>query len=304
MDDTFANAQKDGQGKEDSLHSLSHDRELSGDQELDYSQSKSRRLIRRVNSHQYLLLKVKQLQRSKSCIKDSFFRSIHVLDSWIPKHIITIDEKYLRRCLEFIHASTSQAVPCNDSMYLDWGNRGFFSDGLDIAKIGNQNTCSLAGFDFDCQLAGTGSVVISPAEQWIAGSIMGSKSMVNILKSPLLRRYGAYDGDGNFEKVISSDVKGSICYDFMDSPVGLSSYSSHELDNRAQIPGSHKYEPESLHKRFVSMASTNSTSSDQSSSSPSAAVTRGTLQYTWKGGNPRFIFSLDDQKVVYVANSL
>ncbi|KAJ6420966.1 hypothetical protein OIU84_028362 [Salix udensis] len=302
MDDTFANAQKDGQGKEDSLHSLSHDRELSGDQELDYSQSKSRRLIRRVNSHQYLLLKVKQLQRSKSCIKDSFLRSIHVLDSWIPKHIITIDEKYLRRCLEFIHASTSQAVPCNDSMYLDWGNRGFFSDGLDIAEIGNQNTCSLAGFDFDCQLAGTGSVVNSPAEQWIAGSIMGSKSMVNILKSPLLRRYGAYDGDGNFEKVISSDVKGSICYDFMDSPGGLSSYSSHELDNRAQIPGSHKYEPESLHKRFVSMASTNSTSSDQSSSSPSAAVTRGTLQYTWKGGNPRFIFSLDDQKVVYVAN--
>ncbi|KAF9673607.1 hypothetical protein SADUNF_Sadunf10G0041700 [Salix dunnii] len=302
MDDTFANAQKDGQGKEDSLHSLSHDRELSGDQELDYSQSKSRRLIRRVNSHQYLLLKVKQLQRSKSCIKDSFLRSIRVLDNWIPKHIITIDEKYLRRCLEFIHASTSQAVPCNASMYLDWGNKGFFSDGLDIAKIGNQNTCSLAGFDFDCPLAGTGSLVISPAEQWIAGSIMDSKSMLNILKSPLLRRYGAYDGDGNFEKVISSDVKGSICYDFMDSPGGLSSYSSHKLDNRAQIPGSNKYESESLHKRFVSMTSTNSTCSDQSSSSPSAAVTRGTLQCMWKGGNPCFIFSLDDQKVVYVAN--
>jgi hypothetical protein len=302
MDDTFANAQKDGLGKEDSLHSLSHDRELSGDHELDCSQSKSSRLTRRVNSHQYLHLKVKQLQRSKSCIKDSFLRSIHVLDNWIPKHIITIDEKYLRRCLEFIHASTSQAAPCNASMYLDWGNMGFFSDGLNIAKIGNKNTCSSAGFDFDCPLAGTGSVVISPAEQWIAGSIMGSKSMVNILKSPLLRRYGAYDGDANFEKVTSSDVKGSICYDFMNSPGGLSSYSPHKLDNGAQTPGSHKYESESLHKRFVSMSSTNSTCSDQSSSSLPAAVTQGTLQCTWKGGNPHFIFSLDDQKVVYVAN--
>uniref|UniRef100_A0A6M2EXU8 Uncharacterized protein n=1 Tax=Populus davidiana TaxID=266767 RepID=A0A6M2EXU8_9ROSI len=302
MDDTFANAQKDGLGKEDSLHSLSHDRELSGDHELDCSQSKSSRLTRRVNSHQYLHLKVKQLQRSKSCIKDSFLRSIHVLDNWIPKHIITIDEKYLRRCLEFIHAGTSQAAPCNASMYLDWGNMSFFSDALNIAKIGNQNTCSSAGFDFDCPLAGTGSVVISPAEQWIAGSIMGSESMVNILKSPLLRRYGAYDGDANFEKVTSSDVKGSICYDDMNSPGGLSSYSPHKLDNGAQIPGSHKYESESLHKRFVSMSSTNSTCSDQSSSSLPAAVTQGTLQCTWKGGNPHFIFSLDDQKVVYVAS--
>ncbi|XP_061986240.1 uncharacterized protein LOC133705145 [Populus nigra] len=302
MDDTSANAQKDGQGKEDSLHSLNHGRELSGDNEPDCSQSKSERVMRRVYSHHYLHLKVKQLQRSKSCIKDSFLRGIHVLDNWIPKHITTIDEKYLRRCLEFIHASTSQSAPCNASMYLDLGNMGFFSDGLNIAKTGSENTYGLARFDFDCPLAGTGNVVISPAEQWIVGSIMGSKSMVNILKSPLLLRYGSYGDDANFEKVSSSEVKGPICFNLMNSPSGLRSYSPHKLDEEAQIPGSHKFGSETLHKRLISMSSSNSTCSDQSSSSPSATVTQGTLQCTWKGGNPHFVFSIDNQKLVYVAN--
>ncbi|KAJ6318797.1 hypothetical protein OIU76_014198 [Salix suchowensis] len=301
MDDTSANAQKDGQGKEDSLHSFNHGRELSGDNELNCSQSKSERVVRRVYSDHYLHLKVKQLQCSKSCIKDSFLQGINVLDNWVPKHITTIDEKCLRRCLELIHASTSQLAPRSASMYLDWGNMGFFSDGRNTAKTGSENRHGLARFDFDCPLAGTGSVVISPAEQWIVGSIMGSNSMVNILKSPLLRRNGSYDGDATFENVSSNEVKGSTSYNFMNSPGGLSSYSSQKLDKEARIPGSHKFGPETSHKRLVSMSSSNSTCSDQSSSSPSAAVTQGTLQCTWNGGNPHFVFSIDNLKLVYVA---
>ncbi|KAJ6725825.1 hypothetical protein OIU79_004058 [Salix purpurea] len=217
MDDTSANAQKDGQGKEDSLHSFNHGRELSGDNELNCSQSKSERVVRRVYSDHYLHLKVKQLQCSKSCIKDSFLQGINVLDNWVPKHIATIDEKCLRRCLELIHASTSQLAPRNASLYLDWGNMGFFSDGRNTAKTGSENRHGLARFDFDCPLAGTGSVVISPAEQWIVGSIMGSNSMVNILKESFI------------------------------------------------------------------------------------APEWGTLQCTWNGGNPHFVFSIDNQKLVYVA---
>ncbi|KAF9677764.1 hypothetical protein SADUNF_Sadunf08G0141400 [Salix dunnii] len=302
MDDTSANAQKDGQGEEDSLRSLNHERELSADNELDCSQSKSERVVRMVNSNHYLHLKVKQLQCSKSCIQDSFLQGIHVLDNWVPKCITTIDEKCLRHCLELIHASTSQLAPRNASMYLDWGNMGFFSDGWNIAKTGSENRHGVARFDFDCPLAGAGSVVISPAEQWIVGSIMGSKSMVNILKSPLLRRNGSYDGDATFENVSSNEVKGSTCYNFMNSPGGLSSYSSQKLDKEGRIPGSHKFGSETSHQRLVSMSSSNSTCSDQSSSSPSAAVTQGTLQCTWKGGNPHFVFSIDNQKLVYVAN--
>ncbi|KAG5240718.1 Cadherin EGF LAG seven-pass G-type receptor [Salix suchowensis] len=220
MDDTSANAQKDGQGKE--IHCIGIFRSLSA-------------------------FKIKQLQCSKSCIKDSFLQGINVLDNWVPKHITTIDEKCLRRL-----------APRSASMYLDWGNMGFFSDGRNTAKTGSENRHGLARFDFDCPLAGTGSVVISPAEQWIVGSIMGSNSMVNILKSPLLRRNGSYDGDATFENV-------------------------------------------NFTQRLVSMSSSNSTCSDQSSSSPSAAVTQGTLQCTWNGGNPHFVFSIDNQKLVYVA---
>ncbi|KAJ9182332.1 hypothetical protein P3X46_006336 [Hevea brasiliensis] len=303
MEDTFADAQKGGHARGDSSSNISNkDGGLSGDNSLD-SESKLKRLVRRTNSQHALILKLKQLQHSRSYIRESFLRSIRVLESWIPKHMVTVDEKYLRRCLELIHISASKAAPSNISLNLGWGEMGILSDGLSPAKIETENTCDFTRFHFDCPLApGNGSVVISPAGHWIVGSIMGSKSMVNILNSPLFHKYGAYDGDANYEKVSFSDVDGSTCYDFMNSLGVLSNYSSNKLCKEASVPGNHKYESETLHGRPASVSSTNSTCSDQSSSSLSAPVTQGMLQCTWKGGSPHFVFSLDDQKVVYVAN--
>ncbi|KDP33311.1 hypothetical protein JCGZ_12860 [Jatropha curcas] len=305
MEDTFADdAQKGGRAREDSSsHSFNKDGGLSGDNSLDGSESKSKRLVRRLNSQHTLILKVKQFQYSRSYIKESFLRSIRVLDSWIPKHMLTVDEKYLRRCLEYIHLSASKSAPQNISLHLRWGELSVLSNGFSAAKIENEDTYDFARLRFDCPLAsGNGGVVISPAGHWIVGSIMGSKSMVNILNSPLFRKYGACDGDSNFEKASFNDVDGSICYEFMNSPGVLSNYSPNNLHKEAPIPGNNKYKSETLDERFVSMSSTNSTCSDQSSSSLSATITQGMLQCTWKGGNPHFVFSLDDQKVVYVAN--
>ncbi|EEF34033.1 uncharacterized protein LOC8265738 [Ricinus communis] len=304
MEDTLAGAKRGGHSREDSSsYSFNHDEGVLGDDELHCSESRSKRLVRRVNSQNTLVSKFKQLQRSRSYIKESFLRSIRVLDNWIPKHMVTVDEKYLRRCLEIIHVSTSKEVPRDLSLNLGWGEMGVLSDGLSPAKIGSENTCDFTRFHFDCPLAsGDGSVVISPAGHWIVGSIMGSKSMVNILNSPLFRKYGAYDGDANFEKVSFSDVDGSICYNFMNSPSVLGSYSSNKLYKETPIPGKQRYRSETLNERPVSMSSTNSTCSDQSSSSLSGTVSQGMLQCTWEDGNPHFVFSLDDQKVVYVAN--
>lgn len=303
MEDKFSDAQKGSHASEDSSSKSSNkDRGLSGDNGLDGSESKLKRLVRRTNSQHTFILKVKQLQRSRSYIKESFLRSIRILESWIPKHMVTVDEKYLRRCLELIHVSASKAAPRNISLNLEWGEMGILSDGSSPVKIDNENTCDFARFHFDCPLASAnGSVVISPAGHWIVGSIMGSKSMVNILNSPLFHKYGAYDGDANFEKVSFSDVDRSP-YDFMNSPGVLSNYLSSKLHKEASVPGNHKYKSEPLHERLASVSSTNSSCSDQSSSSLTATSTQGMLQCTWKGGSPHFVFSLDDQKVVYVAN--
>ncbi|KAG8636825.1 hypothetical protein MANES_15G045200v8 [Manihot esculenta] len=94
-------------------------------------------------------------------------------------------------------------------------------------------------------------------------------------------------------------IEGSTCYYDMNSPSVLSNYSSNKLYKGASI-----YKSEPQHERLAFVSTTNSTCSDPSSSSPSATlfVNQGMLQCSWKDGSPHFVFSLDDQKVVYVAN--
>ncbi|WCJ24113.1 hypothetical protein M5689_006096 [Euphorbia peplus] len=301
MEDSFT--EKIGCAKDDSLSLIvDKDEGLLGEKDLDCSELKAKRLVRRVNSQNSLMLKVKQLQHSRSYIKESFFRSLRVLDNWIPKHMVSVDEKYIRRCLELVHVSASKASASNISLNMEWEKLDVLSNGLIPAKIGNEYACNFTRFHFDCPVSsGDGSVVISPAGHWIVGSIMGSKSMVNILNSPLFRKYGAYDGESNCEKTRFSDIDESTCYDFINSPGVLSNYSSSSLYKEAAFPGKQTYKSERQHERVVSTSSTNTSSSNRSSSSLSASDTRGMLQCTWKGGNPHFVFSVDDQKVVYVA---
>ncbi|TXG72414.1 hypothetical protein EZV62_000993 [Acer yangbiense] len=303
MENTFVKSRKDGLGKEDSSDRLSKDTELSGDTGLDCSELESRRSVRRVNSQRGMILSVKQLLARKSCIKNSFFQSSCGLDTKIPKHMVTLDERYLRRCLELIHISASKASQCNISVNLGSAEMGLLWDDMNPVKIRNENVCDLGRFVSESPLAaGTGSLVISPAGQWIVGSIMCSQSMINILKSPLLNKFGALDGDGNLRRIHLNDDKGSINYDYMSSPGGLSSYSSQKQDNETLMLGNHRHRSDSDQMRLASVSSSNSTSSDQSLSTASASTFMGMLQCIWKGGNPHFVFSIDDRKEVYVAN--
>lgn len=303
MENKLANTRNDDHGKEDSLDSLGKDLEVSGGNGLDSSELKSRRLVKRLNSQRTLILNVKQLFSSRSSIKNFFFQSTHGLDTKIPKHMVTLDERYLGRCLELIHKSASKAAQCNIPVNLGSAKMGFMWDDMNPAKCRTENACDLARFIFECPMAaGSDGVVISPAGQWIVGSVMGSKSMINILKSPLLCKLGALDGDGNFRRISVNDVKGSIRYDFMKSPGGFSGYSPQKLGKQTRMLGNHKHGTETTHKRLASASSTNSTSSDQSSSSASTSTSLGVLQCMWDGGNPHFVFSIDDRKEVFVAN--
>ncbi|TYH82477.1 hypothetical protein ES332_D02G063600v1 [Gossypium tomentosum] len=299
MDDAFGSGQKDDQGKDKPLQNLDNNRDMSGENGLDYSELKLKRLARRVIPQHALILSVgNRLEAGKSPVKDSFLPSIFSVCNTVPRHVITLDEKYLRRCLELICINAAKAAQCNISESLSSVEMSILSDGLNSPNIGDEDACDFQRFVFDRPLAvGTGGVVIRPVGQWVVSSKTGSRSMANILKSPLLQKFGASDVSPS-----SNAFKRSVSYDFMNSPGSFSNYSSHKLGSETPISKNHKYGSETAHKQRVSESSTDSTCSDQSFSSTSTAISRGMLQCTWKGGIPYFVFSLDNRKEVYVAN--
>ncbi|CAN6677464.1 unnamed protein product [Malus baccata var. baccata] len=303
MDDKFVDAQKDHQGQEDSLHRLNEEQALSGEGTLSSSGSKLKRLVTWSNPQHALITNVKRLQISKCCIKGSLFQSGIGLDSSIPKHILSLDEKFCQKCMELIHISASKVARCNTAVKLSSSTISALPERLNVAESRSGDTCSSARFVIECPLAAEGgSVVISPAGQWIVGRVMGSKSMTNILKSPLFHQFWPLGSNTDLRRIDCNNDKGSICYDFTDSPGGFSFSSSPMLEKETPIKGSHKSESNAGHKRLSSICSTNSALSDQSSASTLATVSRGMLQCTWKGGNPHFVFSTDEQREVYVAN--
>ncbi|XP_057959138.1 uncharacterized protein LOC131151755 [Malania oleifera] len=306
MENKVISAKNNGQVEDDSLCSLSKSMKLFEDNCVGLSESKFNTLVRRVKPKYKLILNSKKLQNRRSCIQESFLQSIHGLNNSIPKHIVSLDEKYLRRCLELIHNSASKAISCSISVSLSSSKMGFLSDSMNSTKIRDRSTCDLSRFVIECPRApGTETVVINPAGQWIVGTITGSKSMSNILKSPLFRHCATLDGNVNFERRLI-DAKESVCSDVISSPGGSTVSSSQTLQKKAAILGNQRYVTEMGHKRLVSMSSTNSSCSDQSSSSSSsfaqATVSQGMLQCTWKGGIPHFVFSIDDQREIYIAN--
>ncbi|MED6188184.1 hypothetical protein PIB30_083582 [Stylosanthes scabra] len=290
--------QKDSHGEKDSLHSLYNDREVL-DEEEDSSKSRLKRLIKSSNSPRGLVVNAIQSQLSKVCFKDLLFRRVHGVDNRIPKHVVSVDEKYLRRCLEFMHNAAIKAAQCNIPVNFRATSMVGLSESLDSAKFFGGNACDSGQFIFECP----GRVVISASsgEQWGLGTVMGSKSMINILNSALLQKFGVSDRNDNLSRMNFSDGKGLTCYDFMDSSTGLTVSSSHKPEKEANLVKSHKYGSIPVHKRIASTSSTNTTSTDLLSSA-SSTLSQGMIQCTWSQGVPHFVFSADDRKEVYVVD--
>ncbi|KAF7837425.1 uncharacterized protein G2W53_005907 [Senna tora] len=280
--------------KKDSVHSLCKGGQLLDDDSSKFSESRQKKLIKRANSQRAIVVNIIQSQVNKAFLKDLFFRRVHGFDYGIPKHMVSVDEKYLRRCLEFIHISALKAARCNVPVNLGYTNIEILSERY--ADFIRGDTCDSGELLFECpKAARTGNEVTSDnaAEQWNLGTVMGSKSMINILNSRLFHQWGAADSNDNL-----SEAKGSICYDFMDSPSGLS-ISSYKLENEAPMVKCHRF-GSSVNESFVSTSSMDSTCSDcLPSNSPTPS--HGMLQCTWRKGSPHFVFSTNDQKEVYVA---
>lgn len=301
MENTGLWIQKEGHRRNPFHHSILNDREIS---EEDCSKSQIKKLTKRSNSHRAIVVNAIQSQINKVFFKDLFFRRVHGLDNRIPKHVVSVDEKYIRRCLEFVHNASLKAAQCNISESLRATNMETLSESLNSAKYFGGHACGSGHFVFEYPVATeSGRVVISAnaGDQWTLGTIMGSKSMINILNSALLQQFGASHGSDNLNRMNFSGSEGLVCYDFMDSPSDLCISSSYKLEKEKHLVQSHnKYGSISVHKRLVSTSSTTSTCSDWLSLA-SSTLSQGMIQCTWKQGIPHFVFSADDQKEVYVA---
>ncbi|CAK9139547.1 unnamed protein product [Ilex paraguariensis] len=269
MEKLIVNAEKGGQKKED--HSEEN--------------SLSKKLVRKEEPKHVLLLNSRKSQINELCSQELFLKIIHSLDDRIPKRITSFDERYVHRCLELIRNCALRAASCN--VYPEMG--------VCSREISNRVCCDLANLVIECPLAaGAEEFVITSTGDWILGIINESTSMVNILKSPLVYQLGVLDCDVNFRGTSSN---------FISSSDGFSISSSQKLQKEMVILGHHIYESEPAHKRLVSVSSTTSTCTEQSSSSASVtAFSQGMLQYTWKDGFPHYSFSVDDQREFYVAN--
>lgn len=237
---------------------------------------------------------LKKLQVSDFCTQKLFLQQMSGLKKRIPKQIMSLEEKYLRHCLELIHMrANSWPMPSKVN---------FLADGFSSRVVGGGSGCD-ALFLFS---SGAENVVISSSMDPIVGSITGSTSMINLLSSPLLRQLGASD-DVNYGNTSAIDVREPLSSVGTSSLGGFSLGSSQDLQKKRVVHEDQIFGSEPVHKRLVSLSSTNSTFSDPSSSSSSSssssgAYCQGMLHCSWNNGFPRYVFSVEDQREVYTTN--
>ncbi|XP_011091240.1 uncharacterized protein LOC105171736 isoform X1 [Sesamum indicum] len=235
---------------------------------------------------------------SSSC-RELFLANIRGLHSTIPEQIITFDEKYVLHCLELIRYCALSAAAWNSVQKV----RVLPNDSSNLAESKTRCLYNMAGLAIECPLVSETDVIVESTDEWPIGSITGSQSMINILKSPLLKEFGSNDFDVNFSRTSLVDAGKPVYSDFPGSPRDLSNPLSHKPQKEVPVLD-HRNVSALGHKRLVSISSTNSSSSDKSSSSASAASYQGMLQCTWNDGLPHHVFSVDDKNEVYVANLL
>ncbi|KAL1808583.1 hypothetical protein ACET3Z_025573 [Daucus carota] len=262
MENVILNARKDGEDNDDSLHFSDKSTELIEDTIVLPG------LISRVNPEHLILS-----------------------NSKIPRQIISFDEQYLRRCLELIKVTALRTTPCN--VPLDVST--VFGQ-LSSRKISSGNACNWNSNVYECPAT---KFVGSSDGDSVLGAITKSKSMINILKSPLLCQMGSSDSSVNFERTNLVDIGETMHINSVTSSVGSDANSSEKLQKESLVLRDHIYGYEPAPTRLSSLSSTSSGCSDQSSS---ALVSQGMLHCTWNNGLPHYVFSIDDQREFYTAN--
>ncbi|KAL8139577.1 hypothetical protein V2J09_005598 [Rumex salicifolius] len=291
MDNMSVDMEKENQKQEDSHSTLSN-------LVLNVPGCKRWSMVKGSKPHRKLIFNFDQIKGFESWIQGLFFRISHGLhNNSIPKHVLSVDEMYLRLCLEAIHVSALKSSPCGISInsspiYIQYLQGSYGSsevlNSLEMDKF-------VIGFPVASSNADT---IWGPVEQGVLGSITESNSMLNILKSPLFQRLSPLRTPVLDKKSFSrSNLTRTSGSETTPS-------SSKKLESDSFGLRYDGYRSDALQNSPASIASAHSVFTDQSSqSSSSTSSFQGMLQCTWKDDLPHFEFSIDDQKEIYVANA-
>ncbi|KAI3459545.1 hypothetical protein Pfo_016208 [Paulownia fortunei] len=290
MESTSMYLGKDGRKEENRVQYVIERLESKGETLL------SKRCRRKSEPGKSLILNVNRSRASASC-RELFLQNIHGSHNSIPKHITTFDEKYVLRCLELIRNCALRAAVWNFTSKVDI----LPDDVSNLAEIKNKSSNNMARLTIEYPLVGRTDVIMNSTGDWTIGTVSGSQTMINILKSPLLQQFGSLDCDVNFGRTDLLDVSEPFSSNFADSLQESSGTLSHKLQKEVKVLD-HKYISAPVHERTASISSTNSSFSDQLSSSSYGTSFQGMLQCTLKDGLPHHVFTVDDKREVYVAN--
>ncbi|KAH6768425.1 hypothetical protein C2S51_013761 [Perilla frutescens var. frutescens] len=282
METPSTNLGKDGREEENA--------ELYATESLESSQDTivPQRCRRNIVTGKTLILNIRRSRASATC-RELFLQNVHGSRNSIPKHIISFDEKYVIRCLELIRNFAVRAAAWNFTSKVD-----ILPDhSSSLAYIESRSSSNMA---IEYPLGGGTEVVVNSTGDWAIGSVSGSQTMINILKSPLLQQFGSLDQNANFVKTNLLGVREPFYSDFAGSVK-----AAPNLEKEVKVLD-HRYASVPLHRRDASMSSTSSSFSDHSSSSGYGTSFQGMLQCTWKDGLPHHVFTVDDKREVYVAD--
>lgn len=287
----FVDMEKENQKQEDTPNSLSN-------LVLNVPGCKRSSMVRGSKPQKKLIFNFNQIKGFESWVQGVFLNNAHGLHNRsIPKHLVSVDEMYLRLCLEAIHVSALKSSSCGVSInanpiYIQYLEQGSFGSSEVLRSSLDMNTFVI-GFPVS---SANGN------EQCVLGSITESSSMLNILKSPLFQRLGPLSKEARLKSSMLD--KKSFSRSNLTQPSGLgASPLSQKLGSDSLGLRNDSYKSDASQRSPVSIASAYSVFTDQSSQSLSTSSFQGMLQCTWKGGLPCFEFSIDDQKEIYVANA-
>lgn len=302
MGKTYAGRQNDEQNEEDVLYSSGKKGKLAGHNAPCISESRTWNLAKGGKPRRTLILNLIQSEPCEKWFQELFLKRSHGPRIRIPKHLVSFDEKYLRRCMEAIQMNASKGAACGLSVNLSSSDREFMADYVTVTKRNSLDATKYA-IDYPVDVGGS-DFAISSIDESIVGSIMGSRSMISILRSPLFQRLGISDHDTSFGGTSLFESKRCFPSDYQSSPASLISSASQKTGKDTLKLRNQGFRFDSVQRSAMTLSSGQKVHTDQSSaSSLTLSDSQGMLHCRWDGDTPHFSFSLDDQKELYVARA-
>ncbi|XP_057542853.1 uncharacterized protein LOC130821185 [Amaranthus tricolor] len=293
---------KEDQNEGDTQHCYSEIHKSVDRNVLYASDPKAQTMVKGRKPAKTLVLQLIQSETCENWFQELFFRRSRGLQLQIPKQLVSLEEEYMMKSLELMHINALKGAPCALSVNLGPLDFGFVSD---YAAVGRSRSSDMATCAIDYPMTvGSRDLVFSSRDEDIVGSIMGSNSMMRIMRNPLFQRLGILDRNEKLGGTKSFDDNKCIPSYYQGSPGRLTPGISHKHGEESLALRNQQYRSDFVQTGSKSMSSGISVLSDQACiSSLSPKGSQGMLHFTWDNGIPNFTFTLDDQKELYVANA-